>query len=665
MKILHLKEQNKGINQKISSYIRAMIICLVICVALVLGILTSAFLLQKNKENCISHTETLTEQISGWYQQQIARVNLIATTIEYSKMTSTQSNNLQAYLAECLSKNDTVYDYYVGLNDGTCFFGGGWEPAPGEYDPTTREWFQEAVGNNGVSVSSAYVDALSGRMVVTISETLHENGEVVGVLAADIFIDSVTEMAQACTSRSEYAILVDDAGSILTHRADKYIPSVDSEGNEIIANYSDAGITDKLIKNSEITMKLVKDYDGMIRMFTAKYADDIGLSIIYVISGWSYYRAIIYFFLGCLAIMIIAIVVARYSINKILPPLFAPLKKLQEVAHNMSNGVLDYRSDYLGEDEIGSLCMAVEKSNDIIRSYIEDIAANLAAMAQGDFTVTVEREYIGDFEPLKASINEIAEALRVAMRQISEEAGKVYSSAQDVEKDASTLAEDVNAVTALIEEGNTDVSRVCSEFQKSRDVAENSMSISDETHQQLINSNQHMEQLLHAMERINETSVKISEIIETINDIAAQTNLLALNASIEAVRAGENGKGFAVVADSVRDLAGKTAEAAVSTTELINLSKQVVSEGSMLANTTAENMQLVVNKTNDVSEQISTIVDSINNETDIIENVNKKFENISGYTENNAITSQECANLSKKLFEQVANMNRVIAKFKI
>lgn len=510
------------------------------------------------------------------------------------------------------------------------------------------------------------MDADSGRMVVTISKSLHENGKVVGVLAADIFIDSVTKMArEACTSESQYVILVDDAGSILTHRAEAFIPTVDAEGNEVIASFEEAGIADKLVQNFNIVMDKAMDFDNAFRVFTAKYTEDIGLTVIYVINGWSYFSGILFFLLGCAVIMVVAIISAKYSVKKVLPPMFAPLKKLQDVANNMSNGILDYRSEYMAEDEIGSLCIAIEKSNATIRSYIEDIADKLDAMAQGDFTVMVEREYIGDFMPLRDSINEIAEALRIAMRQISEEAEKVYHSAQDVEKDATTLAEDVKAVTSLIEEGNQDVSRVYNEFQMNRDVAERSMSISDEAQTQLLHGNEQMEQLLQAMEKINDTSVKISEIIETINNIASQTNLLALNASIEAARAGETGKGFAVVADSVRELAGKTAEAAVDTADLINLSRMAVDEGRTIAKTTADNMQLLVSKTNDVSSQISVIVDSIENETDIIENVNKKFENISGYTENNSTTSEECAMLSKQLFEQVENMNQIITKFKI
>ena len=62
-----------------------------------------------------------------------------------------------------------IYDYYVGMSDTTCYFGGGWEPEPGEYDPTTRDWYKAALTSNDVQVSEAYVDAETGRVVITMS----------------------------------------------------------------------------------------------------------------------------------------------------------------------------------------------------------------------------------------------------------------------------------------------------------------------------------------------------------------------------------------------------------------------------------------------------------------------------------------------------------------
>ncbi len=79
--------------------------------------------------------------------------------------------------------------------------------------------------------------------------------------------------------------------------------------------------------------------------------------------------------------------------------------------------------------------------------------------------------------------------------------------------------------------------------------------------------------VVHASERVDELgkqSVRIHEIVATIQEIAKQTDLLALNASIESARAGEAGRGFSVVADEVRSLAEKTNISAHDISSILN-----------------------------------------------------------------------------------------------
>ena len=102
--------------------------------------------------------------------------------------------------------------------------------------------------------------------------------------------------------------------------------------------------------------------------------------------------------------------------------------------------------------------------------------------------------------------------------------------------------------------------------------------ISLKTSKEVLQGNTHMENLLKAMNEINNTSSKINKINKTIEDIAFQTNILALNAAVEAARAGSAGKGFAVVADEVRKLAEKTASSTKQINEMLQENNRLSEE---------------------------------------------------------------------------------------
>ena len=196
---MNKKAKSVTIKQKLMNYVLKSLTTVAVCFTVVLGGVALVFLISQTNKIQDAETKYVHQEISTWYSERISELRTIQQTIEHYGMTSDPGYDVQAYLAKVLSENEPkgIFDYYIGMSDTTCWFGGGWEPAPGEYDPTTRDWYKEAVSRDGLYVSEAYVDAETGRIVITISFPLHESGKIVGVLAADIFTDDIQKIASS------------------------------------------------------------------------------------------------------------------------------------------------------------------------------------------------------------------------------------------------------------------------------------------------------------------------------------------------------------------------------------------------------------------------------------------------------------------------------------
>ena len=139
-----------------------------------------------------------------------------------------------------------------------------------------------------------------------------------------------------------------------------------------------------------------------------------------------------------------------------------------------------------------------------------------------------------------------------------------------------------------------------------------------------------------AVDEINTSSKRIVDIIDVIDDIAFQTNLLALNAAVEAARAGEQGKGFAVVASEVRNLAGRSKEAAAEIKNLIHDSVSKVERGSQLVNESGQRLSQIVASAQQVTDIIAEIAAASRQQAQGIEQVSQAVNQMDGVMQDNA-----------------------------
>ncbi|WP_101910627.1 methyl-accepting chemotaxis protein [Marasmitruncus massiliensis] len=315
--------------------------------------------------------------------------------------------------------------------------------------------------------------------------------------------------------------------------------------------------------------------------------------------------------------------------------------------------------------ETGLLTQATGQLIANMDTIISDITGHLNGMSHGDMTATVTYDYIGDFAPIKRSLEEIYSSLNGTLSAIYQSADQVNAGAGQVSSSAQELASGASEQTSAVEDLTFAIEHVSDAAAKNAAKAREAAQHVGFAAQNIESSNTQMNQMLKAMGQIKTSADQIANIAKIIESIAFQTNILSLNASIEAARAGSAGKGFAVVASEVGNLAQKSSQAAKHAADLIVTSINAVDAGSQIAQDMSQTIATSLQATEAIKQAVDEIDRSSSVQATAIAKITQSIEQISSVVQSNASAAEESSASSEELSAHASVLFRETSKFKL
>ena len=522
------------------------------------------------------------------------------------------------------------------------------------FDSRIRPWYEEANLKKSSGVSEPYVDKTTGKLVITVFNPIYKNEQLIGVVGADIFLDTVVEnILNISINNVGFAYLVDSKGKTLIHK-DKnmlnqqnklfkqiYRSEIQDFGEAIDSHNSSKLMAYHLISIANWYLVVEMDNSTILEGIISKIFHDI----------------LLYLFL-----IIVINVVVYFALNKLLLPLKTfqhglldffkylnrelPHANLLEIKNNDEIGIMSHEVNanikkieqsieedralidetitVLSEFEQGDLCQrlhinvsnpALKKLKEVLNKMGENMEHNI------DNVLNILEQYSNynylkkvDSHGLKKHLLQLANGVNDLGDSITSMLVENKSNGLTLDKSSDILLDNVNILNknstntaASLEETAASLEEITST------IRENTSNVEQMTYNanELISSSKQGEvlatQTSNSMEEINTQVTAINEAITVIDKIAFQTNILSLNAAVEAATAGEAGKGFAVVAQEVRNLASRSAEAAKEIKDIVEVATKKANDGKAISSSMIEgyvNLNKNIESTIDIIQSV-------------------------------------------------------------
>ena len=298
-----------------------------------------------------------------------------------------------------------------------------------------------------------------------------------------------------------------------------------------------------------------------------------------------------------------------------------------------------------------------------VRRPLAEVRAVAQRMAAGDLSVPIPERRDGEFGALLQTLGQLKANLSALVADVRAEIGGMKQATREIVSGNLDLSQRTEAQAASLEQTAASMDHFSATIQANAQASQHALDLAKQATLATEGGGQLIDEVEKTMSGIMNSSQRVTEITDVINQIAFQTNLLALNAAVEAARAGPAGRGFAVVASEVRSLAKRSADSAREIASVLEQSAKEVAAGAQVVQRSSESMSQILDSVERVASRVLQVAEASGEQASVVGEINRAVEHLDQTTQQNAALVEQAAAAAQSLAGQAEVLTEAVQLF--